>query len=82
MANGDAPRIELSESGLSAPILTESSNKVEDDELENSFDVFLFDVFLGERAELPPQFRGRVFRVIDDQLFIVDPGSPPPVPPT
>lgn len=77
MANDDGPRIVLSETGLSVPLLTEPTNKVEGDELENSF-----DVPPRERGEMPPQFRGKVFRVIDDQLFIVDPGSPPPVPPT
>jgi hypothetical protein len=74
MANDDGPRIVISESGLSAPLLIGPSNAVEAGELGSSFDVLRV-----EAGEAPPQFRGKVFRVMDDQLFVVDPGSPPPL---
>jgi hypothetical protein len=76
MADGDGSPIELSQSGLSAPDLIGASNTVEVDAVEASL-----DILPGEQGEFPPQFRGKLFRVIDDQLFIVDPGSPPAAPP-
>lgn len=77
MANDDFPPIVMSESGLLAPNLPWTSNSAEADDLETCV-----DVPLEESGQTQPQFRGKVFRIIDDQLFIVDPGSPPPVPPT
>ncbi len=77
MANDDFPSIVMSESGLLAPNSTRTSSSAEADDLETCL-----DVPLGESRETQPQFRGKIFRIIDGQLFIVDPGSPPPVPRT
>jgi len=68
MADDDGPRIEISETGLSVPFPIGSSN--------------LFDVPSEERGEIPPQFRDKVFRVMNDELFVVDPGPPPTGPST
>jgi len=71
MGDDDVPRIPISETGNSAP-LTQVSSTIEATGTEGGY-----DVLPAERSELPTQFRGKVLRVIDDQLFVVDPGSPP-----
>ena len=70
MLGDETPRIVISETGLSAPDYWASSNLAA---LEGSVDVLRTD-----DDELMASLRGKVFRVMDDQLFIVEPGSPPP----
>ena len=35
------------------------------------------NILEGEAGEFDAQFAGKVFRVMDDQLFVVHPGPPP-----
>jgi len=72
MADDDVPRILISETGLSSPFLTRQSSTAEAEAVESNF-----DVSPAERPAVMPQFQARVLRVIDGQLFVVDPGSPP-----
>jgi len=74
MVDEDVPRIPTSETGLSAP-LTDLGGTVEAKTAESGF-----DLLPAERSELPPQFRGKLLRVMNGELFVVDPGSPPPSP--
>ena len=70
MSGDDTPRIVISETGLSAPDYWASSNVAA---WETSVDVLHTD-----DDEWMASLRGKVLRVMDDQLFIVEPGSPPP----
>jgi len=74
MVDEDIPRIPTSETGLSAP-LTELGGTVDAKGTESGF-----DILPAESSELPPQFRGKVLRVMNGQLFVVEPGSPPLAP--
>ena len=67
MASDDGPRIQMSGSGLSAPPFIEATNKFELEGTRSGF-----DVPPAERPEVPAQFRGKILRIIDDQLFVVD----------
>ena len=77
MPSGDIRAFTLSGSGLSVPPSLVSSNATEVVyEVGNNVDAPVVD-----DREVMAQFRGKVFRVMDDRLFAVDPGSPPGVPP-
>lgn len=66
------PSIEISQTGVSTPLYAEGSNTVEIGDSVN--------VSFGTEGEPAPALPRRVYRVMDDRLFAVDPGSPPAPP--
>lgn len=70
----DIRGIMMSGTALSAPQTFDGTNTVEVSEAVSEAGL---DIPPVETSEIAPQFRGKVLRVMDDRLFVVEPGSPP-----
>ena len=67
----EIPAIEVKGTNLASPQSLAGSNGADD---------ISVDVPPVDAGEVMPQFQGRVFRIMDNQVFVVDAGSPPPLP--
>jgi hypothetical protein len=71
MPTEETPGIEVKGTNLASPQSFAGTNAAGE---------FSVDVAPADASEVMPQFQGKVFRIMDGQVFVVDPGSPPQLP--